>query len=828
MRKTSLVRSLVAALPFGLALSACTAAPAPSETATLAVTCSGKCDGLTDIPSYLRDPKKLELADLAGLGVGFATKELNGALSSNYSSLEIMVPKLYALEDRARKSPILGNIDLLVSGLAVRFGERELTTEVNAVRRATLQSAGGLFGECAFRINAQIAHTWNMTTGGLATSWVGFDAGGTLEARVVARFAKELDALGGAPLAAISDLRGFVLPRSISDIRAMKAGESYALRGSGRLGMNVGVGVPLLIANPATFLTYSLVLSASLRAALEGELDVQLVRMTGDELVIDVGIEKAAVLDARLAIDDGWGVQGLLKERFSIAGQTIDLGRLVDNALRNSLNQKLKLSARLESDTTRSRLSVARLRFSLDGGGDPAAIEQAIAQALRGDVRLAQALANRGEPGVVAEFDLSRSGLAATSYAGIDVFGMAFFHDVEHDQGTVTIQTPGGVRTVLFDSLHRGGGWFYSTHGSTRVGLSGLVFNAQNPTVPQGEVNLFFQIMEGDEYMKRDRLLAHLDGVIRQVGGDAALAAVEGPGNELERYVRLACPDSPAYDACRTTVLTDAKVVKLRADGQAALADAVSGFEQSQRDLLLAAGKLRLTAQATVEPVAALVGPRTSVVLDERFDNAALNELMVNRTGDDFGNAVVGYLQATQIDRESSADAIASARSRIAEDHTDKLNALRDIYDSHRDAYQRLSAAEATTIETLGAIGPHALEVRFDVDAANTPKYEDATARSLSQARAKTIEAMVDELQNQSGGLGRQAEQVVAYGLLGMTPASSLDLRLDIAVNLTNNWAQDYTQYRQAGYAPLDAYTRGSAVAPIDGGLFNIDALTHL
>ena len=46
-------------------------------------------------------------------------------------------------------------------------------------------------------------------------------------------------------------------------------------------------------------------------------------------------------------------------------------------------------------------------------------MDAALGQALHGDVRLAQLLANARHPGVDVEFDLSRSGVQSTFYAGV-------------------------------------------------------------------------------------------------------------------------------------------------------------------------------------------------------------------------------------------------------------------------------------------------------------------------------------------------------------------------------------------------------------------------
>ncbi|HEY3355535.1 MAG TPA: hypothetical protein VGQ83_19955 [Polyangia bacterium] len=814
----------------GLVIGACSDTPPTAEPApeTLGVTCEGKCDGWGSIQSLWADAKKLDLGDLLNVSAGLATDQLDDALAvSDYGAISFGAPKLYALHERAAADLTLGDIDSLVTGLAARFGERELTTEVNSVRRAWLQgSSDAVYGECAFHLRGSLGHNWNVGTGGFgaAATTLGFAAGTDLEARVIGAFGSELSATGGAPLGALKSARGFVLPRSPNDLGRMKPGESFALRGSGNLGLNLGVGVPILIAQPASVITYSLVVSAGLRTQLSGAMDVQLVRLAGDQVVVDVGVDSARVVAASVALEDGWGVQGLLKTRVSLGGIDLDLGKLVEKALQKQMNAKLSLiAARAEATKQATRLSVARLRFNLGAAaaGTPAA--KALAQALRGDVRLAQALANRGEPGVVAEFDLARSGVAATSHAGVDIFGMSFFKDEADSSGSVVVQTPGGARTVLFDSLHRGGGWFFSSHSYTRVGLAGLIFDARTTAAPRGEANLFLQVEEGDDYMEREKLLDHLDGVIAAVGGQAALSAVEGPGNELMRYVVRTCPSTQAFDPCRLSVLNDPQVVALRADGHTALAAAVAGLEPSAQALVLAAGDLRLTAQATREPAASLVGPPSAIVLDFRLDDAALGEILTTRDRVAFKGALMRWLQAAKVDR-TEID-LATARAAIAAKNAAKADALAATFEEHAGRYARLLAAERAVIQNLGEVGARAIEVRFPVDASQRVTYEEAAASSLPQARARAANALFDALVAQAGDLGPYPEQSVAYALLALTSASRVDLRLDIDMDLSDSWAQSLEQYRAAGWQNLDRYTAGSSVARIDGGLFDIDAI---
>ena len=79
------------------------------------------------------------------------------------------------------------------------------------------------------------------------------------------------------------------------------------------------------------------------------------------------------------------------------------------------------------------------------------------------------------------------------------------------------------------------------------------------------------------------------------------------------------------------------------------------------------------------------------------------------------------------------------------------------------------------------------------------------------------------EIRRTAEATGRRPEQVVAYGLLALTPARLLDLRVDIDMNLEDTWDQVNIEYRASGYAGFDKYGKGSSVSRIDGGLFCLD-----
>ncbi len=807
-----------------LMLASCAADDLPGE--ELEVTCDGKCDGIGSLRSLIRDAKELDLGDLVAVGSKLGANALSDNLAgADFASIKIGEPKFFALPGVSVPDLTLENVDELVSGLAARYGERELSTQVNQIRRDHLMtSQDQVFVESAFRINANA--DWGHSVGGFGSTdvRVGFGAGGSIEARVIGAYQSELAGVARGPLKALKELRGFVMPRGIADIRSMKPGESFALTGEGHLGANLGAGVPILIANPGAAITYNLVLSAGIRARIAGQLDVQLVRLEGDEVVVDIGMQKVREWSARLAIEDSWGVQGLLESNVSLGGVNVDLGRLVDKALQKQLNDKLNLfKAEVSSGTTASRVSVARLRFNLDATG--AEVAPALAQALEGDVRLAQALANRGEPGVVAEFDLLRSGSSSTSFAGVDILGMSFFKRTIQSEGSVVIQTPGGARSLLFQSLRKSSGSWFSEHGYTRVGLSGLNFDPNNAGEARGEANLFVQLQEADEFMERDKMLDHVDAAILALGGTSALSQVEQHGNALERFVEASCPSSQAFDPCRTNVLSNSRVVDLRRQGVEAVRTAANRLSPSQAAELTKLAEFRMTTQATYEPKAQLVGPDATFTIDYRLDDAALTYLMTQRDAVSFKSSLEAYASAVEVDRIDPANDISLDRATALRNLQPKTRELSDIFAAAQADYKKLLNVEKAVITSLGPIGPRALEIRVPVDAQRRVQYEQASVGSLAEARSRVATRLFDNLVSKSGGLSTHVEQIAGYVLLGMLEPARMDLRFGAQMNLSDGFSQDFEHYRAAGYAPFDLYGKGDKVAPIDGGLFSIDAL---
>ncbi len=829
-------RSRALGLAIGALLAASCADPPIDE---LAITCEGKCDGLDSVRALVADARTLGLSDLLAIGGDFATVAFDDGLGgARYASIQRHPTELYAPAAIARGADGVHDLDALVTGLAARFGDTSLSTEVNRLRAEHLARTGQrVYAESAFAVLGGLDHGWRLPTRGFGASaevpvTLGFDAGAELELRVVSVHPHESPALVDAPLAAIKAARGFVLPRALADVGRMAPGESFALAGRGRLGVNLGVGVPILLANPLGLIAYDLVLSAGLRSVFEGQVDVQLVKLAGDAVVVDVGVRDATLAQASIALADGWGVHGLLERSVTLGGARIDLDALLDVALIGKVSDKLSLlAARAERTRTAMRMSVARLRFDLAVPDPLGGRGAALAQALHGDVRLAQALAARGDAGVVAEFDLMRSGVSAVAHVGIDLLGMRWFRHQAESEGAAVVQTPGGVLALMWDSLHRASGWLYSSSAYTRVAIGGLRFDARAPAAATGETHLVVQTEEGERYMTRDQLIDQLDSVLVAAGGVGALRAVEASGNRLEQLVDARCPlpgfGRTFYEACNVALLDAPEVATLRADALAALDRATAERAAPLRALLRDVAARRLALQAIQEPDVTLVGPQASIVVDYRLDDGALRAVFeADRTA--AREQVLHVLEATQLDRLADAPAqraaIRAAAGPLAEQ-------MAGIHAEHAARYARLRAIDGARIEGLGAIGANAIEVRFPVDAAGRPIYARAVSQSIAQARAGVAASLFDRLRDVAATLPRlggapppHAEQLVAATLLGLADPDRIELRIALTTD-TSSCGSCGRRYDLAGVRSLDAYARGPAAAPLAAGLFDVDAL---
>jgi hypothetical protein len=206
---------------------------------------------------------------------------------------------------------------------------------------------------------------------------------------------------------------------------------------------------------------------------------------------------------------------------------------------------------------------------------------------------------------------------------------------------------------------------------------------------------------------------------------------------------------------------------------------------------------------------------------------------MLNRSSAEVRAAFTRYVAAAHIDRIDTPAQIAEDRAELVDDYAAASEDVAAIFAKYQKRYAAVADAEDIVLPKhpeLGTMGSRALEIRFPVDTHKVPAYEKAVARSLAQARSGHVTDMFDKLVDvldDAKGLNHP-EALVAYTLLGLTPHNAVDIRLDVDMDLDDNFAQTFDHYVAAGYASFDIWAKGSAVAPIDGGLFDLDQLIDI
>ena len=815
---------------------------------------------VTELKAYWADAKRLDLGDLTRVAVGFATDGLNDQLASSNFSARFDPPQVFAAQaDPSRVLPDVAEVkalDTVVSGLAARFGENELGTQVNAARLRHLQSgADKYYVESAFSARAGLGRSWSFDASGLtqdASVSLGFDANAELVPRVIlAADDSEISSLLSAPLAAAKEMRGFVYPRSLRDIRSMKPGEMFALRGLGKLGANFGLGAPILVAEPTGGLAYRIVVSAGVSGVIGGQLDVQLVRLEGDEVVVDVGVENGRGVSFQAAVRDGWGVKGICDDGerclrpVELAGKRVDLANLVEKAIEKRLNSYLSFRIEGQAANASSRVSLSRFRFHLDKGNEDE-VEKALQQALKFDIRLAQALYNRDlaerEPAVVADFDAVRAATTSTRSFGFELLGMNVYHRaVVKKEGAFVVQTPEGAKSILFDTVHKNGGWFQMDHGYTRTGIAAQTLDTQNPEAFRSEANLFLQTAVGDKHMDDDVIIDNVDATLLGLVGPRAVEALDQYGNAMERLVWSKCPvdedrerNTKKWDEeCNVRLLDDPEMIDLQTRGLAAIEPFVAGMPADFQKVVREAAKVRLTLQSVgIHNFDLANGPNASYTLDLRLDDKALGAL-TSRSKAEYAGALREYLAAVHADRrkvgtEMDKDAV---RRAVDDKWGRDIAKMADLFEVRAKSYRLIADAERLVPVALRGkrFVSYPLGIRFTVERNDARAYESATVQSTSHDRAQAAGRLFDDLLRESDRINAPLydEHTAAFPLLALVPQKNLEVGMTVRADVRSTFWVKRERYLKAGFSNVAAHAKGSEVSKISAGMFDLDAIMN-
>ncbi len=813
---------------------------------------------VTELKAYWADAKRLDLGDLTRVSVGYATTQLNDQLAAPGFSARFEPPAVFAASaDPNRVVPDgyeVKALDTIVSGLAARFGESELGTEVNAVRLRHLKSgADDYYVESAFAARAGLNHGWSFAAQGLgdgAGATLGFDANAELSSRVILASPDEkIGSLVRAPLAAAKEMRGFVVPRSIDDVRKMKPGEMFALRGLGKLGGNFGLGAPILVAAPTGALTYQIVASAGVSGVIGGQLDVQLVRLEGDEVVVDVGVENGKGLSFHAAIKDGWGVKAICDDgqrclrSVELAGARVDLAKLVEKAVEKRLNAYLTFRVEGQASNASSRVSLSRFRFHLDQG-DREEVSRALEQTLKFDVRLAQALYNRdldqATPAVTAEFDAVRAATTSTRSFGFELLGMNVYHRaVVKKEGTFVVQTPEGARSILFDSVNKHSGWFQMDHGYERTGVAAQTLDVRNPDAFRSEANLFVQTAVGDSHMDDDVIIDNADALLAGIGGAKLVEALDAYGNEMQRLVWSKCPvqkdaerQTQSWDEqCNVALLDDPQMKDLKARGMAAIEPLVAELPDDFKTVAREAANVRLTLQSVgIHNLDAANGPNASFTMDVRLDDQALG-ILTSRSKEQYAASLREFLTTVYADRlevgrSTDKDAV---RAKVDEKWGDAIAKMAEKFEARAKAYRLIADAERLVPAALSGkrFVSYPLGVRFSVEGDQARTYESAILDSTSHDRARAAARLFDDLMKDADRINAPLydEHTAAYPLLSLVPAQNLEIGMDVKADVRSSFWVKRERYQKAGFKSVVAHAKGAEVSTIRAGLFDLDAI---
>lgn len=746
-----------------LMLSACAETPINEgiEPNGLLTAYNGKADGPAySIKDYFKNTANLDLSDLLEQAVNVGTGDLNGLLSSiPYLDIQLQPTKIFTDTGGEVLGLSTSSLDALVNNLSTTYGSDAVTTEINQVRLSHLAtSVDTLYSESEFRVAVGGNFSFSTTLGD-GDGTVGFLPSSNVTARLVtAHGDDELNALPTQPLTVTYDKRGFVLPTSVNEIAQMTSGESVTLLGRGRLGFNVGANLPVYSFDPINHLMLTARFHLGGRILTEGELDIHLVRAAGNEVIVEVGISDIRSRGIRAGLSSGFGLTNIppLLE-VDIGGKSWTLGALAERLIQRRLDKSglLSYGAQALSDNSKSRVTLERFRLDLSQRSER--LDRALIQAITGDLRLMQALADRQE-GVIQEVSFDRNLNENHRYKGAHLASMRFFSESNTIEGSVRIEDENGAQTILFEDLQETRGRFFADWGFRRLIMTSSQW--QGSQYLGSKANLRLAVTESDSYTARDQILDHVDA--------ALLAVLDFPTSyshltrmyeELQQQVDLhcrRCNDSGdaschrEYRECMEMTLSQEEIDLWRADLDRATGQAIMELNPNDADPALANARhiadgllnLKLQLSSIKEVSAALrdVAGDTQILSDVRFGQNGLDNLFRNVNRDDFEERLRQVLVVVVSKRSRDYDQKFDRALDWVDDEAGKIRDIVDIYDSARTRYIALD--DQSRINVVGqSVGNGAYLIE-------TLSQEDSSPviRSIAESKAKIIADMVDHM----------------------------------------------------------------------------------
>jgi len=805
---------------------------------------TGKADGIRfNIKDYFKHTRVLPLEDLSNRVANLATDKVNDALGVvPFVDIAIGNTQVFGLDNGSEDGVEFANLDTLVSGLTSRLGEHAFVTQINAMRVQHLNTTGDRFyAESDFNLDLPGDFAFSTDVGDFDVA-LGFKPRARLRARTVFAHGSSLSALVNQPLKTAREFRGFVLPRDFADLRQMVPGESIALEGEAGIGFNVGANLPIFSVDPINYLVLTARFHLGARVSTEGLLDVQMIRGEGDDLYLDVGLTNAKNRRFRAALESGYGLHGLpsLLE-IDIAGNSYSLGTLAERLVRSRLDRSGLLDFGIEANRSalEERITINRFRIDLKST-DPRA-EAALKQAVGGDLRLLQALADRADSGVREIVSLERDLNRRKRHFGAHIASMRFFTERSESEGTIRVATGDSAHTILFRELEEHTGRFFRDWGFRRLVLTDQRW--QDGVYLGAQTNLRLAVSESDRFTDRDQVLDHVDSALLSVlDFDTSYKDLTRSFEELQHEVDDRCEecndDDPScdfqYERCIEELITDEDIIAWRERLAARTDDAMQTLDSgafdsefdSARSLASALLDLKLAVSSVRETPAALADTtgRTSMLSDARFSHKGLDDLFRNVDETAFDIRLREVLTMIISKRSRDYDRKYDRALRWLDGESDKIQDMVNIYGQARKAY--LTVDEATRIGIAGdRVGDGAFVI------VPHPETKEPILQSLAEQKGVIAAQMVDEMVNRGEDLDL-LQSILRLITLGLARPNGFESHHLVAYTLLSLVSPEDREWLIAmdfeadDFADVHVYTRGARGDQLIGaGDFDLDLL---
>ena len=821
--KTILSISLSLAL-----MSACVEEASPPAMLDQGDCPQGKCDRVSDnVQELYSDMKRLNLDDLVSLGAGLATDELNGVLSQiPYIDLKLSETAVFGSQPRVLfGETMIDDIYKLQAGLTTGLGETAFATRINGLRLRTLENTPAeVFAETSFKLGGSLNQSWSLVRSNDKLGTLGFTLAPNLEAIVIAPYANPSEAIVTQPLRVLQEARGFVLPRDLTDILNMAPGSSVTLRGEGVVGLNLGVGVPLVATAIAEFLSLSARLSAAARVSISGDLDIQLVRGADKTAYLDVGLTEQRVKHLSVALNSGYGVEGLPIPELDVGGIRVDLAKVLGEAFERQLNDKLGLfDAQRSSTQVSGRLSVARFEFDLSSATP--SVVQAINQGMRGDLRLAQALAIRDRSGVTRHLELTKEFELDSKYLGFRLLSMRFFSSTSESRGNIHIGTAGERQELLFDEIERKGGFFFTERGSNWRQTTSTISNDLGEERSLNNARLI--VTEHDNYLSKDQINDHLDALLAYFYGfDPIFSDVGFAADQLGKYADHNCGPRPntndsihqrrSYDRCVENLPYDQEYRDLLESvfQRSSYYDSV----WSKRDFsagLTSSHEIGQQLLATRVGISGIhytgSGPEGTLVTQVRFSDQGVESLMAPDAPQRFTEALRSVMALMDLDRDDDLDDRVDETESYLRNKERRINAIESTYERLVKRYQQFSSVADLTWRDGQPVSEEAMLLLVPANAEEPPALY-----TLAQLKGQLVGTLYGELLDTARRLGEPDTLLIGYTLLYLVAPSEAEVM----------FSGRFEEGRRGAYHDynFNIYSQGDADF-IEAGVFDLEEL---